>query len=126
MRSLRQSNHFRLDAEDVAPRNGAFLIGYLGAAPVACGAIRCIEPRVAEIKRMYVVPAARGRGFSRVLLASLEERARQLGVQRLVLETGPRQLQALALYRGAGFTLIARFGEYIGSELSVCMGKDLP
>jgi putative acetyltransferase len=119
------ANHFSLDVKEVAPQNGAFLIGYLAAEPVACGAIRRIEPRVAEIKRMYVVPGARGRGISKIILAALEERARKLGVGRLVLETGTRQLKALALYQAAGFNVIAHFGEYVGSDLSVCMGKDL-
>jgi GNAT superfamily N-acetyltransferase len=119
------ATHFRLDAEEVAANKGAFLIGYLDGEPVACGAIRCIDAGIAEIKRMYVIPSARGRGFSAVILAALEEKARELGVRRLVLETGPRQLEALALYRRAGFVSILRFGEYIDSELSLCMGKDL-
>lgn len=73
---------------------------------------------------MYVIPAARGRGFSRVMLTALEENARALGVRRLVLETGPRQAEALALYSRAGLIRIARFGEYVESQLSLCMGKD--
>ena len=93
--------------------------------PVACGAVRCLAAEVAEIKRMYVIPAARGRGFSTSMLAALEGQGRQLGVRRLVLETGPRQLEALALYRRAGYVSIPRFGEYLNSELSLCMGKDL-
>jgi putative acetyltransferase len=119
------ANHFRLDAEDVSPGNGALLIGYVDGEPVACGAIRRIEPGVAEIKRMYVVPPARGRGISKIMLAALEERARQLGFGRLVLETGTRQLDAIGLYQGAGFSCIPCFGEYAGSELSVCMAKEL-
>jgi GNAT superfamily N-acetyltransferase len=119
------ATHFRLDAEEVSAGKGTFIIGYLHDVPVACGALRCIDVEVAEIKRMYVVPAARGRGFSRSVLAALEENARQLGVRRLVLETGPRQSAALALYRRAGFVPVPRFGEYVHSELSLCMAKDL-
>jgi putative acetyltransferase len=119
------ANHFRLDAAEVAGPEGAFLIGYLDGEPVACGAIRRIDAGVAEIKRMYVIPAARGRGYSRALLAALEEHARQLGARRLVLETGPRQEEALALYRRAGFSPVPRFGEYTHSALSLCMAKDL-
>jgi putative acetyltransferase len=92
---------------------------------VTCGAIRCIAVGIAEVKRMYVVPAARGRGFSRVLLSALEETARELGMRRLVLETGPRQAEALGLYKRAGYAPIPKFGEYVASELSLCMGKDL-
>src|ERR1700722_8781528 len=119
------ATHFRLEAEEVATDKGAFLVGYLDGEPVACGAIRCVDVGVAEIKRMFVIPAARGRGYSRAILTALEDSARQLGIRRLVLETGPRQLEALALYRRAGFVAIARFGEYTHSELSLCMGKDL-
>jgi len=57
------------------------------------------------------------------MLTALEDSARKLGIRRLVLETGPRQLEALALYRRAGFVAIPRFGEYTHSELSLCMGK---
>jgi GNAT superfamily N-acetyltransferase len=120
-----EARHFRLDAEEVAPDKGAFLVGYLNGAPVTCGAIRCIAVGIAEVKRMYVVPAARGRGFSRVLLSALEETARELGMRRLVLETGPRQAEALGLYKRAGYAPIPKFGEYVASELSLCMGKDL-
>lgn len=120
------ATHFRLDVQDVAASKGAFLIGYLDGEPVACGAVRCIDAGAAEIKRMFVIPAARGRGYSAAILAALEEHARMLGAQRLVLETGPRQLEALALYRRAGFVPIPRFGAYVDSELSLCLGKDLP
>jgi GNAT superfamily N-acetyltransferase len=119
------ATHFRLEAAEVAADNGAFLVGYLRAEPVACGAFRCIDAGIAEIKRMYVTPAARGQGFSALILTALEENARQLGLRRLLLETGPRQLAALALYRRAGYVPVPRFGEYVHSELSVCMGKDL-
>ena len=54
----------------------------------------------------------------------LETKARQLGVSRVVLETGPRQPEAIALYARAGFSEIPLFGEYIGSQFSVCMAKD--
>src|SRR5450759_1084701 len=73
------ANHFRLDAEEVSPANGAFLIGYVGGEPVACGAIRRIERGVAEIKRMYVVPPARGRALPTPPALSWRCRARQLG-----------------------------------------------
>jgi putative acetyltransferase len=119
------STHFKLDAADIAPANGVFLVGYLNTEAVACGAIRRIETGVAEVKRMYVAPDARGRGLSGAMLAALEAQARALGLTRLVLETGTRQPAALALYRRAGFKSIACFGAYVGSDLSVCMAKDL-
>ncbi len=87
--------------------------------------VRRIDEHVAEIKRMFVTPAARGHGVGRVLLRALEAEARRLGVNRLVLETGTRQPEALGLYETAGFSTISPFGEYVGSPLSVCMAKDL-
>jgi GNAT superfamily N-acetyltransferase len=119
------ANHFRLDPDEVANGRGAFLVAYIGGKPVGCGAVRRIEPTVAEIKRMYVAPEARGRGVGRQVLMELETEARRLGATRLVLETGPRQPEALALYSRAGFVEVPNFGEYVGCEFSVCMAKEL-
>ena len=117
--------HFRLDAAEVAPGAGAFVVAYVADAPVGCGAVRRIAAEVGEVKRMYVREAARGRQVGGRLLAALEAEARALGIRRLVLETGVRQPEAQALYRRAGFVVIDAFGEYVGSPISVCMGKDL-
>jgi putative acetyltransferase len=119
------ANHFRLDAEEVSPGRGAFLVAYEDGHPVGCGAIRRRDAEVAEIKRMYVRPAARGRRIGGAILAALETEARALAVSRLVLEAGPRQPEALALYARAGFTPISSFDEYAGSSLSACLGKRL-
>jgi len=120
------ATHFRLDAEEVQHGRGVFLVVYLEAAPVGCGAVRVLDPETAELKRMYMAPAARGRGLGRRLVAALEAEARALGVRRLVLETGVSQTAALALYRGSGFQTIPLFGEYLRSpKTSVCLGKDL-
>jgi GNAT superfamily N-acetyltransferase len=119
------ANHFRLDADEVADGRGAFLVAYADGRPVGCGAVRRNDREVGEIKRMYVVPEARGRGIARQVLGELEAEARRLGVSRLVLETGLRQAEALSLYRRAGYVEIPLFGEYIDSPLSVCMEKTL-
>jgi GNAT superfamily N-acetyltransferase len=70
---------------------------------------------------MFVVPAMRGRGIGRAVLTALAAEGRRLGVDRLVLETGERQKEALVLYGRAGFVRIPAFGEYVDSSLSVCM-----
>lgn len=119
------ANHFRLDPGEVAPGVGTFLVAYVDGSAVACGAVRKYDAHTAEIKRMYVVPQARGRGLSRRILEALESTARALGANRLVLETGPRQEEALALYERSGFVQIPHYGEYIGSPMSVCMAKHL-
>lgn len=119
------ATHFRLAEDETAPGRGAFLVAYQEGEAVGCGALRTIEPGVGEIKRMYVRPAARGRGIGRVVLEALEEEARRLGLRRLVLETGTRQSEALALYERSGYGRIPPFGEYARSPLSICLAKAL-
>jgi GNAT superfamily N-acetyltransferase len=87
---------------------------------VGCGALRALGGDVAELKRMYVVPAARGRGVSRLLLAGLEDAARARGWTTLRLETGPRQPEAIALYEGAGYRAIPAFGAYVEAPDAGC------
>ena len=79
----------------------------------------------AEIKRMFVSPAARGRKVGRLLLERLEAIARQKGITALRLETGIRQPEALALYRSAGFQEIEPFGDYRPDPLSLFMEKTI-
>lgn len=119
--------HDRLDPAEVAPGSGVLLVAVDddGGELLGCGALRVREPGVGEIKRMYVRPGARGRGIAAALLAALEAEASALFVERLVLETGDRQGEALGLYRRAGYVDIERFGEYADSPLSRCLGRDL-
>jgi GNAT superfamily N-acetyltransferase len=84
--------------------------------PVGCGALRRLDAGVAEIKRMYVVPAARRRGLARTLLTALEAEAAGRGWTTLRLEVGPAQPDAVALYTGAGYRPIAAFGSYVGDR----------
>ncbi|CAA9313762.1 MAG: Histone acetyltransferase HPA2 and related acetyltransferases [uncultured Friedmanniella sp.] len=79
---------------------------------LGCGALRPLGDDAAEVKRMYVVPAARGGGVGRTVLAALEDAARAHGWTTLRLETGPRQPEAIALYGGAGYRPIGPFGGY--------------
>jgi GNAT superfamily N-acetyltransferase len=108
---------------DLANPLTLFVVGRLGGEAVACGATRHIEPGVAEIKRMYVRPSDRGRGFSKQILAALESAARKSGVTRLILETGDRQPEAVSLYQTAGFRPIAPYGEFKNNPISRCFEK---
>ena len=74
---------------------------------------------------MYVTPSARGRGLARRLLAELERTARAAGHQRVILETGSQQPEAVALYRSAGYTDIPAYGYYACSPDSMHFGKVL-
>jgi putative acetyltransferase len=80
---------------------------------------------IGELKRMYVPPAHRGRGVARALLATLEDEARAAGAGALMLETGIRQPEALALYERAGFARCGPFGDYVEDPHSVFMVKPL-
>jgi GNAT superfamily N-acetyltransferase len=119
------ANHFRLDPDEVTPGRGILLIARDGVTAVGCGAVRLIDDHTAEIKRMFTIPSARGKGFGRAILAALEAEATRLGARRIVLETGARQAEALRLYDAFGFVEIPRFGEYVDSPLSVCLGKSI-
>jgi GNAT superfamily N-acetyltransferase len=111
------------------PPEGIFVVGYVDGQPVATGAWRRSPVRVlggtsaVEIKRMYVVPAHRGEGIARVVLAELERTAAEAGHDLLVLETGLRQPEAIELYRSSGYVEVPGFGFYCGQELSRCFGK---
>ncbi|HXE54073.1 MAG TPA: GNAT family N-acetyltransferase [Tepidisphaeraceae bacterium] len=89
----------------------SFFIARREHEPVGCGGIAFIDG-IAELKRMYVRPDARGRGVARAILARLEQEARDRSVQRLVLETGDAQHAAIRLYERAGFGRCAPFGPY--------------
>jgi len=117
--------HFRLEAAEVAEGRGTFLVAYHHGRPVGCGAVRLLDSARAEIKRMYIEPSARGHGLGYRLLCALEAEALMLEVKEIVLETGPRQPEAIALYSRAGFSRIAAFGEHHDHPLSVFMGKTL-
>jgi putative acetyltransferase len=101
-----------------------FIVARRGATAVGCGALR-IDVGYGELKRMYVVPEARGRRLGRLILERIEEEARREGLRCLRLETGIHQPEALALYRAAGYVEREAFGEYAADPLSVFMEKIL-
>ena len=112
--------------------SGAFFVGWLDESPVATGAWR-LRPDVtalggtvaAEIKRMYVVPRAQRRGLARVMLAHLETTAAAAGADVMVLETGLKQPEAIALYESSGYTPVEGFGYYRDAPSVRYFGKRL-
>jgi len=114
-----------IDASEFASPDGLFLVGYLDGSPVASGGLRRHATNEFEIKRMYIVPAARRRGLSRVMLAALEERARAMGATRIVLETGQAQPEAISLYETSGYERIDGYGFYACAPLSISFAKTL-
>ncbi|MEU4118415.1 GNAT family N-acetyltransferase [Kitasatospora sp. NPDC028055] len=119
--------------EDFEAPAGLFMIAYLDGRPVACGGWRAkqagpdgLRDGDVELKRMFVVPAARGRGLARAVLHRLEETAAEAGHTRVILETGSEQPEAIALYGSEGYTAIRKFGIYKDHPQSICLGKELP
>lgn len=92
---------------------------------ISCGAIKESMPASMEVKRMYTVPAARGKGLAGKVLAELEKWAAELGYRTCVLETGKKQPEAIALYTKNGYHLIPNYGQYAGIENSVCFEKKI-
>jgi GNAT superfamily N-acetyltransferase len=108
------------------PPDGVFLVLRDGdGRTVGCGGVCRFDASRAELKRMYVVPEARGRGLGRRLLVELEERARALGYACILLETGDRQPESVGLYTSAGYERIPCYAPYSERSLSLCFEKRL-
>lgn len=101
------------------------VVAYNGDTPVGCGALRELEHGIGEIKRMFVLPQARGLGAARRMLEVLEAQGDALGYSAVRLGTGVRQPEAMALYESSGYRRMPLFGEYEGTELCVCYEKAL-
>jgi GNAT superfamily N-acetyltransferase len=97
---------------ELGPPGGVFLVGFDAEdKPVCGGGVKDLGRGACEIKRMYVVPAARRAGHARALLVALEDAARELGYTVARLDTGPRQAHAERLNRAAGYVPIPNFNE---------------
>lgn len=119
-----ESNHF-LSIEELRANNVRFVVARDPAGvAVGTGAVS-LNDGWAEVKRMWVVPSARGQGVSRMILADLESRARSAGASLLRLETGVENHEALALYQRAGFERRGPFSGYLPDPVSVFMEKPL-
>lgn len=101
------------------------IVAYENGKPTACGAIKEYGPNTMEVKRMYTLPASRGRGMASDVLAALENWASEMGYGKCVLETGKRQTEAIALYQSKGYKSIPNYGQYVGIENSLCFEKEL-
>jgi GNAT superfamily N-acetyltransferase len=112
-------------AEQIEGGRGTFLVARNDGRAVACGAIRLLDQTTAEVKRMYSEPSLRGTGVGRAVLKKLEGVATDLGVRRLVLETGIHQRAAIGLYTSSGYSQVDCWGEYAASATSVCYEKNL-
>ncbi|HXQ61602.1 MAG TPA: GNAT family N-acetyltransferase [Acidimicrobiales bacterium] len=114
-----------LHGRDFEAPGGCFVVVHADGAAVGCGGFRYLKPEIAEIKRMYVDDAVRGRGVGRRILASLEERAEAAGYSEAWLETGTEQPEAVSLYRSAGYRPIAAYGEFQHDDRCRCFARTL-
>ena len=129
-----------VDPADFVPPAGVFLVAEVGGVPAGCGAWRrhgeggspegsagaeAGGPAEAEVKRVYVAPAFRRRGLAQVLVAALEDSARRAGYRSVVLNSGDRQPEAIAIYEAMGYVPVPGYGIYAGMPGAVFLGKRL-
>jgi len=106
-------------------QRGGFLVAWAQGAVAGCAGSRAIGPATAELKRMWVRPAYRGRGVARALLVAVEDAARTAGHRELWLETGTGQPEAISLYTSAGYTPVPAFGQYAAAPEARHLGRRL-
>ncbi|MGX6605070.1 GNAT family N-acetyltransferase [Micromonosporaceae bacterium Da 78-11] len=102
-----------------------YLVAVVDGRAAACAAWQAMEDGAAELKRMYVRPAYRGRGIARQLVVAIEEEALAVGRSVIRLETGDYLPSAIALYRSCGYLPIPAYGDHVGNPYSLCFEKRL-
>jgi putative acetyltransferase len=105
--------------------NSTVIIAYENAVPVGCGCLRKFDTETVELKRMFVPPRYRGRGVATEILQGLEEWAKELNFNFMILETGTLLTEANNLYQKHQYEVIPNWGQYVGIKTSVCMKKAL-
>ena len=101
------------------------VVAYVNKTSVGCGAFKPFDIKKVEVKRMYTLPEARGKGVASAILKTLENWASELGYTSTVLETGKRQVEAVNFYKKCGYISIAKYGQYKAMENSLCFEKKL-
>jgi GNAT superfamily N-acetyltransferase len=118
-----------VDPAEFEPPTGSFLVAEVDGVPAGCGGWRVHgyagEPGAVEVKRVYVEPAFRRRGLAQLVVAALEEDAAAAGHRAVVLNSGNRQPEALALYAALGYAPVPGYGIYAGMPGAVFLGKRL-
>ena len=115
-----------VDPGEFLPPEGLFLVAEVAGEPAGCGAWRVYPPGGVEIKRVYVAPRFRRRRLAQLIVAALEGSAAEAGHDSVVLNTGDRQPEAIALYTDLGYSPVPGYGVYACSPGAVFLGKDLP
>jgi len=114
-----------IDGDEFDRAGGYFVICRDESRSIGCGAFRPVDRTVAEVKRMFVEHAYRGKGIAKAILQHLEAEMRRQGFETSVLETGAKQPEAIGLYRSMGYFPIPAFGAYVDCKYSCCFAKGL-
>jgi putative acetyltransferase len=110
----------RTPTNDPPGARDLYVAAFLEGSPVGCGALREFDRTTAEVRRMYVRPEHRRKHVGGAILAHLIASARELGYERIILETGNKQAPAISIYEHHGFTRIEPFGEHVNDATSLC------
>ncbi len=114
-----------LDIPALLHKSVTVFLARLNNEPVGCGGVKFFPQGYAEVKRMYIKPAFRGKGIGKKILNQIELSAKQANIYTLRIETGIYQLEAIGLYEKLGFYRIPPFGDYQPDPLSLFFEKNL-
>jgi putative acetyltransferase len=119
MRSLPRRRRPHLSNDPLGVRD-LYVAAFLDGSPVGCGSLREFDSITGEVRRMYVRPEHRRKHVGGAILAHLIANARKLGYERIIVETGNKQVPAISLYEHHGFRPIELFGEHVDDPSSLC------
>ena len=112
-----------LSPEVKAAFDGVFLVARRNGVAVACGGVLVLDDTTGELRRIYARPEERGSGVARALVGALEQAAVELGLSRILLETGDRQTRAIRFYESLGYSWIPPYSDHVNKWWSVCYEK---
>jgi GNAT superfamily N-acetyltransferase len=113
------------EPHDYAPPKGIFLLLYVDGSPAGCGGYRSRDAATGEVKRLYVQPIHRGKGYGRRILAALEEHGRAVGAASLLLETGVRNTAAISLFETDGYAPVPGYVSSRDQQINRAFAKRL-
>ncbi len=101
------------------------VVAHWNGKPAGCGAFKMFDEKSTEVKRMFTYPDYRGKKIATSILTELEKWTKELGYEKCILETGKRQVEAVAFYKNRNYEVIPNFGPYKNIENSICFEKIL-
>ncbi len=105
--------------------NANVFLAYLDQKAVASGCFKKYNNDTVELKRMFVLPEARGLGLAQLVIKELEAEAKNIGFKTMILETLYKQVEAIGLYQKMGFNIVDNYEPYVGLQNSICMSKSI-